>query len=135
MINIVHKKYLALLMILAFASQLMAAAVMTCKLEGVSNQVSVSAHANHMDHAGHNMSHAMESRDNTKSNVDNSPNFQHQSFCCKTMDHCLLGCALIAIHNHFFFQLDIVNNGIEDLYSSRSSSPFIPSLYRPPIFG
>ncbi len=140
MINRSYKKLIALLLILVFSSQLMAASLMTCELENIFKMVPDHVHGNHMDHSEH-MSHGMESPDltkvpdTTKRDADHSTSAQHKSFCCKTIDHCLLGCALIAINNHFSFQLEIASSGIEDFYSGRSSSPFIASLYRPPILG
>jgi len=128
-------------MLLAFTSQIMAATAMTCDLEKVfepaahtvhmnpRDHSSNMGHTNHLDHSKHSMTHMQNDMDET----NHSQTAQHNSFCCKTMVHCLLGCALIGINNSFIFQLEKISLGIEDFYSGATSNPFIPSLYRPPI--
>ena len=137
-----------LLMLLAFTSQIMAAAAMTCELEKVFIPVSNITHQNHtknhMDHSAHEMHKVHDALDHgliehgavddsINDSGDQHPTTHHQSFCCTTMAHCLLGCTLIAVSNSFLLHLEVTNSGVEDFYSSTASNPFIPSLYRPPI--
>ena len=149
MIKSSHRRYIALMMLLAFISQIMASAAMTCDLQKAFASGPNSIYESQIDHSTHDMSHVHESskhesmqhefaqqnslHDKTNQSADLSYPTHHQSFCCKTMAHCLLGCALITLNSNFLFQLVAINSGVEDFYSSTASNPFIPSLYRPPI--
>ena len=141
MIKTLSHKHIVVLMLLAFTSQIMAVAAMTCDLEKAFEPAAHTMHMNHMnpqDHSSnmdhtHHFDHPMTHMQSDTNGTDHSQTAQHKSFCCKTMVHCLLGCALMGINSSFTFQLEKISLGIEDLYSSAASNPFIPSLYRPPI--
>ena len=122
---------------------------MTCDLQKAFASGPNSIYESEIDHSTHDMSHMHESSkhesmqhefaqqnspyNKTTEIADHSHPTHHQSFCCKTMAHCLLGCALITLNSNFLFQLVAINSGVGDFYSSTASNPFIPSLYRPPI--
>jgi hypothetical protein len=128
-------------MLLAFISQIMVAATITCELEKAFTPGLNIVHEGHMDHSAHELNSMQETRGHEAmehrivDNADQPSIPEHQSFCCKSMADCLLGCALITINNNFLFHLKAISSGVEDFYSSTTSNPFIPSLYRPPIFG
>lgn len=132
-------KFIALLLLLAFTSQTMATAAMSCerKNEAGSQNISmtemdVSAmdmnKINHSDPAMAHMHHQM-------SETNHAQN-QHQKFdCCKTMDHCLTGgCTLAAVSSDITLPLNKADSAVEDFYLGIAPTPLISSLYRPPIF-
>jgi len=126
-------------MLLALTSQIMAAAAMTCEPGKTFKPSKHSALESHLDHSMHEMNplHGASEHEAIKhggmEKADQSHSSHHQSFCCKTMAHCLLACALIANSNNFLFHLELVSLGVDDFYSNTATNPFIPSLYRPPI--
>ena len=126
------QKIITLLLLLAFTSQTLAAAAMTCELEkavkipAVDRLMEPIAHHD-MDHMQHDMSAMPVAPDNSEHN-------HSASDCCKTMGHCLLGgCSLAAASTSIVFLLTKLHSTTEDFYSDVAPTPLASSLYRPPI--
>ena len=128
------QKLLVLLLLLAFTSQTLATAAMTCELDKAVKAPSVDAVIasithHDMDHTQHDMS-AMPATSNN-SEHSHPPS---DSDCCKTMGHCLFGgCSLAAASNAIDFLLTELDSATEDFYSGVTPTPLASSLYRPPI--
>lgn len=128
------QKLIVLLLLLAFTSQTLAAATMTCELDKAVkapsvDAVMVSLTHHDMDHTHHDMSAMPATSDNSEHS--NSPS---DSDCCKTMGHCLFGgCSLAAASNAIDFLLIEFYSTTEDFYSGVTPTPLVSSLYRPPI--
>lgn len=125
-----YKNFIIALLLLAFTSQTLATAAMTCQLEkataAVAMDMSSYDHMN-MDHTDHaSMDHSQHA---------NSLTDTHQkSDCCKTMGHCVFGgCSLAAASNSIDFLLTELDSAAEDFYSDVVPTPLASSLYRPPI--
>jgi hypothetical protein len=133
-----YKKFIITLLLLAFTSQILATAAMTCELEKIAQTESVviSTNAETRVHAHHHMdeipAHDISAMDYSDHSVQ--PHTHRQFDCCKTMGHCSLGSCSFAIANtsteflFFAFRSTAV-----DFYLSTAHSPFISSPYRPPI--
>jgi len=134
------KKFTIALLLLAFTSQLMAAAAMTCELEKNSRESITATVTNTtpIEHSHHHHMDEMPTQDMGAMNHMNqtSQTHNHQQFdCCKTMGHCLLGaCSFIATHNIDSFIVIKSRSILAVFYSSTTPSPIISSRYRPPIF-
>jgi hypothetical protein len=128
------QKLIVLLLLLAFTSQTLAAAAMTCALDKAVkapsvDAVMVSLTHHDMDHTQHDMSEMPATSDDSE--YSHSPS---DSDCCKTMGHCLFGgCSLAAASNAIDFLLIKFHSTTEDFYSSVAPTPLASSLYRPPI--
>jgi uncharacterized protein involved in copper resistance len=126
-----YKKFIIALLLLAFTSQTMATAAMTCQLEKATQAVAMDMSSDDhmaMDHTDHaSMDHSQHA---------NSLTDTHQkSDCCKTMGHCLLGgCSLATATTSIDFLLTQLDSAAEDFYSDVVPTPLASSLYRPPIF-
>jgi len=132
-----YKKFIITLLLLAFSSQLMATAAMTCELEKLAQPIMENVNAQAQMQMHHHMSdmpmHDMAAMDDITHSPQ--PNAHQQFDCCKTMGHCLYGaCSLAAINNIESFLFTKSRSTLVDFYSSITPSPIISSLYRPPIF-
>lgn len=128
-----YQKFIIALLLLAFTSQTMATAAMTCQLEKATQAVTAAMDMSSdnpmaMDHTDHaNMDHYQ----HVSSLTDTHP----ISDCCKTMGHCVFGgCSLAAASTSIDFLLTQRNFVAEDFYSDVAPTPLASSLYRPPIF-
>jgi uncharacterized protein involved in copper resistance len=126
------QKFIVLFLLLAFTSQTLATAAMTCELDKAMKAPSVDAvmesltHRD-MDHMQHDMSAMSAASDNSEHNHPTSD-------CCKTMGHCLFGgCSLAAASTSIVFLLTQLDSAAEDFYSDITPTPLASSLYRPPI--
>ncbi len=132
MLKIGYKKIIIALLMLAFTSQTLATAAMTCQLDNAMQTVAVAMDVSSdddmaMDHTDHaSMDHSQDA---------NSLTDNHQkSDCCKTMGHCVFGgCSLAAASTNIDFLLTQRNFVAEDFYSDVTPTPLASSLYRPPI--
>jgi uncharacterized protein involved in copper resistance len=139
MLNARLHKFIALILLLAFTSQMMATAAMNCEQEKMTSKyenVTIAKlnlndmNMSSMDHSDSNMMHMH----HHKSKTDSSQNSHQQFDCCKTMGHCLLGgCTLAAASNAITFLISTIDSSVEDLYLGISPNPLASSLYRPPI--
>ena len=134
-----YRTYIILMMLLAFNSQLLAAAAMTCELEKALQPAALTPHMSNMDHSDsemhmhHDMSHMDNDVDSTADHSKQIDN-HHTSSCCKTMGHCLAGgCTLAMVSNDIVFALNKIEASIEDFYSGVTPQPLVSSPYRPPI--
>ena len=133
-------RFIALVLLLAFTSQTMAAATMNCERSTTGSKSENPAAANlslddmdmssmdHSDPAMMHMHHQLAKK--------NSSQNTHQQFdCCKTMGHCLLGgCALAAASNAITFLFNTIGSGVDILYLEIAPNSLASTLYRPPIF-
>jgi len=145
-----YKKLIIALLLLAFTSQTMATAAMTCKslkaIQALAATPTMSPdHHKNLDHANHlKMDHihsdpmpahhdkSLMSDTNSKSNSQHHP---ENIDCCQTIGHCLLGrCVLATASNTASFSFARVHSAAEDFYSGVTPKPLSSSLYRPPIF-
>lgn len=135
-----YKKIIIALLLLAFTSQTLATAAMTCELGKIARPESVvmNTNADTMMHAHHHMSEMPAHDMSAMGDMNHSaqPNNTHQQFdCCKTMGHCLPGgCSLATANTATEFLLLDFNSIAVDFYLNNASSPLTSSFYRPPIF-
>lgn len=126
-----YKKFIVVLLLLAFTSQSIAALAMSCQLNG---QVQPSAEQTMMGDMDHSMM-GMDDSMNMMGEHSMPPKGNQMSDCCKAMGHCSLGnCSLISVTNSFAISLAAFSSAAIDSYISVQPSPLISSLYRPPIF-
>ena len=130
------QKFIVLLLLLAFTSQTLATAAMTCELEknitapAVASKMMENVAHHDMDHTHHDMSAMPATSNNTEHSHPPS-----DSDCCKTMGHCLFGgCSLAAASTAIDFLFIKFHSTTEDFYSSLTPTSIASSLYRPPIF-
>ncbi len=123
------KKIIIALLLLAFTSQTLATAAMTCQLEKATQATAAAmdmSNEHHMDHADHA---SMDHSQHQSALTDN-----HNSDCCKTMGHCLLGgCSLATATTSIDFLFTQLDSATEDFYSDVVPTPLTSPLYRPPI--
>ncbi len=84
-----------------------------------------------MDMSDPAMAHMHHSMD-----ANNPAQNQHRTVdCCKTMGHCLMGgCSIASTNVSIAFLLSKIDSAIEAFYFGMIPTPFVSSLYRPPIF-
>jgi hypothetical protein len=135
MLKTCYEKVITLLLLLAFTSQTLATAAMTCELEknttapAVASEMMANVAHHDMEHMHHDMSAMSATADNSE---DSHP--PSDSDCCKTMGHCLFGgCSLAAASNALDFLVIKFYSTPEDFYSGVTPTPLASSLYRPPI--
>jgi hypothetical protein len=140
------KKFVVVLMLMAFTGQLMAAQGTFCEMgnqRGSGN--GMIAGMNHsmadMDGASEKMmDHSMQVGGKQKLTGDQKSN------CCKTKGPCSTGgcafgncasgnCSLIGMNNSLPISFPILKSAATTFYSNQPPSPLVSSLYRPPIFG
>jgi hypothetical protein len=128
------QKFIALFLLLAFTSQTLATAAMTCELEKAMDMPVVDRLVESVAHHGmDHMHHDMSAMPATSKNSEHS-HPPSDSDCCKTMGHCLFGgCSLAAASNAIDFLLIEFYSTTEDFYSGVTPTPLVSSLYRPPI--
>lgn len=127
------QKIISLLLLLAFTSQTLAAAAMTCELENAAPTPAIEKLTDSVVH--HDMDHMQHDMSTMPVAPDNSEHNHPTSDCCKTMGHCLLGgCSLAAASTSIDFLFTQLDSATEDFYSDVAPTPLASSLYRPPIF-
>ncbi len=136
------RKIITLLLLLAFTSQTLATAAMTCELE---KTVKISAIDKFMkdepmdvevtEDVAHHDNHMHHDAGTAPADADNFQDHHQSQDCCKYMGQCLLGgCALATANNSTTLLLNKIASTPEDYYSSFTPTPLATSLYRPPIF-
>lgn len=139
MIKRCHSTMLIALLLIAFTSQLIANAAMTCELKPVAALPHSHEHTHHHDGAMpmHDMASMNLSQNFSQNHAqDHSSAFTHHhssADCCKLMGHCSMGCALFGIDRDKIFSLQKQSSIAEDFYSRNTPTPLITTHYRPPI--
>jgi hypothetical protein len=129
-----YQKIITLFLLLAFTSQTLATAAMTCELDKAVKAPSVDAIMESLTH--HDMDHTQHDMSAMPATINNSEHAhpQSDSDCCKTMGHCLFGgCSLATASNAIDFLFIKFHATTEDFYSNVAPTPLASSLYRPPI--
>ncbi len=140
-----YSKFILAFLLMAFTSQILASATITCnhpKAEMFDSTANVERHTrDHTDHQMSEMSPPITKATNYSlmdhtSHTNESQRDHQQSSCCETLGQCLMGnCSLAATDAlPILFIIEPFTSKV-DYYPSATSSPHIPSPYRPPILG
>jgi hypothetical protein len=136
------KKCIALLLMLVYASQSVAALVMPCHMDEQSAEVMADMPMHAMGHdmhhgmaSDHTMGHSMAHADMAMGDDTQAPKIGDKPTCCGAMGHCLMGgCTIHGASNTLAYSIGDERISVADLY--RLPQPFLltSSHFRPPIF-
>lgn len=134
-----HSTLLIAFLLIAFTSQLLANAAMTCEFKPVAPSTHSHEHMHH--HDGTVPMHDMASMNQSQNLSQNHPQNHSSTFthhhssadCCKLMGHCSMGGALFGIDKDKIFTFQKQSSAAEDFYSRNTPTPLVTAHYRPPI--